>query len=189
MRNVISLAHISLDGFLAGPDGDMDFIAFSDELADHTYPLIDSVDLAVYGRVTYQMMEGHWPTAGDASDADAHTKSHSRWYNGVKKIVASRTLPASKDAKVRVVGDDIVGAVRAEKDVAGGDIMIFGSPSLTRTLAAADLVDEWRLSVHPAIVGDGRSLFPVREKRTQLELRSSKTFATGVIAAHYVTKR
>jgi len=189
MRNIISLAHISLDGFLAGPDGDMDFIAFSDELADHTYPLIDSVDMAVYGRVTYQMMEGYWPTAGDASDADAHTKSHSRWYNGVKKIVASRTLPASKDPKLRVVAEDIVGALRAEKQKAGSDIMIFGSPSLTRTLAAADLVDEWRITVQPVILGDGRSLFPKREKRTQLELRSSKTFSTGVIAAHYVTKR
>jgi dihydrofolate reductase len=189
MRNVISLVHISLDGFLAGPDGDMDFIVFSDELADHTYPLMDSVDMAVYGRVTYQLMEGYWPTAADASDADAHTKSHARWYKGVKKIVASRTLPASKDPKVRVVGDDIVGVLRAEKEKAGSDIMIFGSPSLTRTLAAADLVDEWRLSVHPVIRGEGLALFPRREKRTQLELRTSKTFATGVIAAHYVTKR
>jgi dihydrofolate reductase len=189
MRNIISLAHVSLDGFLAGPDGDMDFIAFNDELADHTYPLIDPVDTAVYGRVTYQMMEGYWPTAGDASDADAHTKSHARWYNGVKKIVASRTLPASKDPKVQVVGEDIVGALRAEKQKAGGDIMIFGSPSLTRTLAAAELVDEWRLTVQPVILGDGRSLFPKREKRAQLELRSSKAFSTGVIAAHYVVKR
>ena len=189
MRNIISLAHISLDGFMAGPGGNMDFVVFNDELADHTYPLIANVDLAIYGRVTYEMMEGYWPTAGDASGADAHTKSHARWYNGVKKIVASRTLAASKNPNVRVVGDDIVGALRAEKQKAGGDIMIFGSPSLTRTLAAADLVDEWRITVHPVILGDGRSLFPKREKRAQLELRSSKTFSTGVIAAHYVTKR
>ena len=61
MRNIISLAHISLDGFMAGPGGDMDFIVFNDELADHTYPLIDNVDLAVYGRVTYGMMEATGP--------------------------------------------------------------------------------------------------------------------------------
>ncbi len=189
MRNVISLAHISLDGFLAGPDGAFDFVVFNDELADHTYPLIGSADLAVYGRVTYQLMEGHWPTAGDAPDADAHTVKHARWYNGVKKIVASRTLPPSVDRNVSVVGEDIAGAVRAAKEKAGGDIMIFGSPSVTRTLAAADLVDEWRLTVQPVILGDGLSLFPKREKRTQLELRTSKAFATGVIAAHYVTKR
>jgi dihydrofolate reductase len=189
MRNVISLAHISLDGFMAGPDGAFDFIVFNDELADHTYPLIGSADLAVYGRVTYQMMEGYWPTAGEAPDANAHTKSHARWYNGVKKIVASRTLPVSKDARVHVVGEDIAGAVRAEKEKEGGDIMIFGSPSVTRTLTAADLVDEWRISVHPVIVGGGLPLFPEREQRTKLELRASKTFSTGVIAAHYVAKR
>jgi len=189
MRNIISLAHISLDGFMAGPGGDMAFIVFNDELADHTYPLIDSVDLAAYGRVTYELMEGYWPTAGDAPDASAHTKQHARWYKDVKKIVASRTLAASKDPNVRVVGDDIVGALRAEKQKAGGDIMIFGSPTLTRALAAAALVDEWRLTLHPVILGGGLPLFAKREERTRLELRSSKTFGTGVIAAHYATKR
>jgi dihydrofolate reductase len=189
MRNIISLAHISLDGFMAGPGGNMDFIVFNDELADHTYPLISSVDLAVYGRVTYELMEGYWPTAGDAPDAGAHTKSHARWYSGVKKIVASRTLAAPKNRNVRVVGDDIVGALRAEKQKEGGEIMIFGSPTLTRALAAADLVDEWRLTLQPVIVGGGLPLFGNREKRARLELRSSKTFGTGVIAVHYVTKR
>jgi dihydrofolate reductase len=189
MRNIISLAHVSLDGFMAGPGGTMDFIVFNAELADHTYPLINSVDLAVYGRITYELMEGYWPTAGDPADADAHTRSHARWYKGVKKIVASRTLAASKTPNVRVVADDIVGALRAEKQKAGGDIMIFGSPTLTRALAAADLVDEWRLTLQPVIVGGGLPLFGKQETRTRLELRSSKTFGTGVIAVHYVTKR
>ena len=189
MRNIVSLAHISLDGFMAGPGGEIDFVVFNDELADHTYPLISSVDLAVYGRVTYEMMEGYWPTAGDRPDASADTKGHARWYGGVKKIVASRTLAASRDPNVRVVGDDIVGALRAEKQKAGGDIMIFGSPTLTRALAAADLVDEWRLSLQPVILGGGLPLFGKREERTRLELRSSKTFGSGVIAVHYVTKR
>jgi dihydrofolate reductase len=188
MRNITSLAHISLDGFMAGPGGAMDFVAFNDELADYTYPLFHSVDLAVYGRVTYEMMEGYWPTAGDAPHAGAHEKNHSRWYSGVSKVVASRTL-AAKRPNVRVVGDDIVGALRAEKQKAGGEIMIFGSPTLTRALAAADLVDEWRLTLQPVIVGDGLRLFGKRELRTRLELRSSKTFGTGVIAVHYVTRR
>ena len=189
MRNIISLAHISLDGFMADRAGRFDFVIFNDELADHTYPLIGSVDLAVYGRVTYEMMESYWPTAGDAADASAHAKSHARWYNGVKKIVASRTLSAPKNPNVRVVGDDIVGALRAEKQNEGGDIMIFASPTLTHALAAADLVDEWRLSLQPVIVGGGLPLFGKRAERTRLELRSSKTFRSGVIAVHYVAKR
>ena len=189
MRNIISLAHISLDGFMADSRGAINFVDFSGELADHTYPLMGSVDLAVYGRVTYEMMEGFWPTAGDRPDLSADTKNHARWYGGVKKLVASRTLAAAKKPNVRVVGDDIVGALRAEKQKAGGDIMIFGSPTLTRALAAADVVDEWRLSLQPVIVGGGLPLFGKREERTRLELRSSKTFGTGVIALHYTTKR
>jgi len=189
MRNIIALAHISLDGFMTAPNGAMDFVVFNQELADHTYPLMHSVDLAVYGRTTYEMMEGYWPTAGDEPDADEHAKKHSRWYKGVKKLVASRTLGASKDATVRVVGDDILGALRAEKQKAGGEIMIFGSPSVTRALAVADLVDEWRLSLQPVILGGGKSLFGEREQRARLELRSTKAFGSGVIAVHYVTKR
>jgi dihydrofolate reductase len=123
MRNIISLAHMSLDGFLAAPGGNMDIIVFNDELADHTYPLIETVDLAVYGRITYELMQGYWPNAADAPDANAHTKSHAGWYKGVKKIVASRTLPVSKDPNVRVIGADIAGALRAEKQNPGGDIM------------------------------------------------------------------
>ena len=189
MRNIISLAHISLDGFMADPAGRFDFVVFNDELADHTYPLMHSVDLAVYGRVTYQMMEGYWPTAADKPELGAGAKGHARWYAGVKKIVASRTLPASTNPNVRIIADDVVGALRAEKQKAGGDIMIFASPTLTRALAAADLVDEWRLSVQPVIVGGGLPLFGRREERTRLELRSSKTFDSGVIAVHYVTRR
>jgi len=189
MRNIISLAHISLDGFMADSRGAINFVDFSGELADHTYPLMGSVDLAVYGRVTYEMMEGFWPTAGDRPDLSADTKNHARWYGGVKKLVASRTLAAAKKPNVRVVGDDIVGALRAEKQKAGGDIMIFGSPTLTRALAAADVVDEWRLSLQPVIVGGGLPLFGKREERTRLELRSSKTFRSGAIALHYATKR
>jgi dihydrofolate reductase len=174
---------------MAGPGRDIDFVAFNDELADHTYPLIANVDLAVYGRVTYELMESYWPTAGAAPDAGAHTKSHARWYKDVKKIVGSHTLSASPQSNVRIVGNDLFTALRAEKQKPGGDIMIFGSPTLTRALAAADLVDEWRLTLQPVILGGGLPLFAKGDKRTPLELRASKTFATGVIAAHYVTKR
>ena len=186
MRNIISLAHISLDGFMAGPDGDMSFISFDNELRDFIYPLMATVDTAVYGRTTYQMMESYWP--GMVNADDQHTRGHAQWYRDVAKIVASRTLTESK-TNVRVVGDDIVGALRSEKQKAGGDLMIFASPTLTHALAAADLVDEWRLTVQPAILGGGLPLFAHVDKPAKLELRSSRSFGSGVIAVHYVTKR
>jgi dihydrofolate reductase len=186
MRNIISLAHISLDGFMAGPGGDMSFIKFNAELQDYVHPLMAPVDTAIYGRITYQMMDSYWP--GQLEAKDQYSREHAHWYRDVKKIVASRTLTESK-RDVRVVGDDIVGALRAEKQKAGGEMMIFASPTLTHALAAADLVDEWRLTIQPVILGGGLPLFAHLEKRANLELRSSKSFSSGVIAAHYVTKR
>src|SRR5262245_61066088 len=100
MRNVIMLAHVSLDGFMAGPGDDMSFVKFDAELADHTYPLIKSVDTAVYGRKTYQLMEGYWPAVADDATAGDHPRTHARWYLDVAKIVASRTLPPSSDPKL-----------------------------------------------------------------------------------------
>ena len=102
---------------------------------------------------------------------------------------ASRTLPPSTDPKVRIVKDDIVEVLAAEKRKTGGDIMIFASPTLVHTLAAHDLIDAWRLNVQPVMLGRGLSLFAHAERRTQLELRSAKTFSSGVIATHYVTRR
>lgn len=188
MRNIISLAHISIDGFMAGPGGDMSFLSMNDEMADHIYPRIGTVDTSVYGRVTYQMMEGYWPSVVGSATATAHEKHHASWYTSVRKLVASRTI-TSQDPTVRVVGDDIVGAVRAEKEKTGGDIMIFASPSLTHTLVAAGLVDQYMLTFQPVIVGAGLRLFEHVETRSRLELRDSKTFRNGVIAAHYVMKR
>jgi dihydrofolate reductase len=186
MRNVILLGHLSLDGFMAAPDGDMSFITMDDELGDHTYPLIDSVTTAVYGRVTYQMMDGYWPTVADDAKAGANERSHARWYTKVEKLVASRTLAPSSDPTVTIVGDDFAGAVAAAKRAPGGDIMIFGSPSIAALLHAHDLIDEWRLTIQPAILGKGRSPFAHGEKPSRLALRSSRAFRSGVIAAHYV---
>jgi dihydrofolate reductase len=187
MRSIIQLAHVSLDGYLAGPGGEMDFITFDREIADHVYPLMRSVDTGIYGRTTYQMMEGYWPSVLDDANASPGEKNHARWYAEVKKIVASRTLPAST-GQVTVAGDDIVSVIAAAKQQPGGDMMIFASPTLSHALSAAGLIDEWRLTWQPVIVGGGLPLFGGKEARSKLELRSSKTFRSGVVATHYVVK-
>src|SRR6478609_1333699 len=188
MRSVIQLAYVSLDGYLAGPNGEMDFITFDDEIAEYVYPLMRSVDTSIYGRTTFEMMEGYWPSVLDAANATDGEKGHARWYAYVKKIVASRTLPA-KTGQVTIAGDDIVSVIAAAKQQPGGDMMIFASPTLSHTLSAAGLIDEWRLTWQPVIVGGGLPLFGGKESRSKLELRSSRVFRSGVIATHHVVKR
>jgi dihydrofolate reductase len=188
MRNVIQLAHVSLDGYLAGPGGEMDFITYDDEIAGYVYPLMRTVDTGIYGRTTYQMMEGYWPSVLDDANATDGEKTHARWYADVKKIVGSRTLPA-QTGHTTIAGDGIVSVIAAAKQQPGGEMMIFASPTLSHALSAAGLIDEWRLTWQPVILGGGLPLFGGKEARRKLELRSSKTFRSGVVATHHVSSR
>lgn len=188
MRSIIQLAHVSLDGYLAGPGGSMDFITFDAEIAAYVYPLMRTCDTAIYGRTTYQMMDGYWPSMLDAADASPGERSHARWYADVKKIVASRTLPA-RTGKVTIAGDDILSVVAAAKEQPGDDMMIFASPTFSHALSEAGLIDEWRLTWQPVILGGGLPLFGGKEPRSKLALRSSHTFTSGVVATHHVAKR
>ena len=185
MRTVIQLAHVSLEGYLAGPGGEMDFITFDPEIAAYIYPLMRTVDTGIYGRTTYQMMEGYWPSMLDNADATPGEKVHARWYADANKIVASRTLPA-RTGNVTIAGDDIVAVIAAAKQQPGGDMMIFASPTLSHALSAAGLIDEWRLTWQPVIIGGGLPLFGGKEARSKLKLRASHTFRSGVVATHHV---
>ena len=92
MRKVILFMHISLDGFVAGPKGEMDWINVDEEIFNYASHRTSHSDMALYGRVTYQMMEGYWPTAGDQPAATKHDIEHSKWYNSVTKVVISRSM-------------------------------------------------------------------------------------------------
>src|ERR1043165_4423197 len=92
MRKIISLMHISLDGFVAGPNGEMNWIKVDEEIFDNVGKRISEGDTALYGRVTYQMMEDYWPTAGDKPTASRHDIEHSKWYSKVHKVVLSKTM-------------------------------------------------------------------------------------------------
>src|SRR5580698_3125948 len=92
MRKLINFMHISLDGFTAGPNGEMNWIKLDNGLFDFVKTMTDEADTALYGRTTYELMEGYWPNAGDAPDASKHDKEHSEWYNRVPKVVASKTI-------------------------------------------------------------------------------------------------
>ena len=89
MRKLIISLHTTLDGFAAGPNGEMDWINVDEEMFEYAARRTNEADTALYGRVTYQMMESYWPTAGDQPNATKHDKQHSSWYNKVTKVVLS----------------------------------------------------------------------------------------------------
>src|SRR5687768_12388085 len=103
MRKLVLFMHASLDGFVAGPNGEMDWINVEDELFEYASAETQLADTALYGRVTYQMMDGYWPTAADQPNASRHDIEHSRWYKSVSKIVISKTLSKNLGPNTQVI--------------------------------------------------------------------------------------
>src|SRR6185295_15314248 len=107
MRKIISFMHISLDGFVAGLNGEMDWIKVDEEIFDYIGKRISETDTALYGRVTYQMMENYWPNAGNEPDASKHDIEHSTWYNKAHKVVISKTMKGASLRNTKIISDNL----------------------------------------------------------------------------------
>lgn len=185
MRNLIFFMHTSLDGFVAGPNGEMNWIKVDEEIFDFVATMTDKADTALYGRVTYDMMQGYWPTAGDQPNASKHDKEHAAWYKKVPKVVLSRTISEKGLENTTVISDQLADNINKIKKQEGKNILIFGSPRASHSLLGEGLVDEFWLFVNPVLLGQGIPLFKNVNEITKLSLVESKTFSCGVIALHY----
>lgn len=189
MRKIVFLVHISLDGFVAGPNGEMDWIHLPQELFDWGNTLTDQADIALYGRITYGMMQAYWPNAGTRANASKHDKEHSAWYNKVTKIVVSKTLKADGLDKTIIIRDNLAKEIEKLKHQPGKNIQIYGSVSVIQELMNADLIDEFYLTVNPILLGKGKPLFNHISKRINFRLVESKTFSQGVALLHYAKEK
>ena len=185
MGKLISFMHVSLDGFVAGPKGEMDWIHVDEEIFDHGAKRITATDYALYGRNTFLMMEGYWPTAASQPDASRHDIEHSSWYAGITKVVLSTTLDGSQHKNTRVIRSDLASAIHKLKLETDKEILVFGSPTATHSLMAADLIDGYWLFVNPVLLGQGIPLFEHSLPRTSLTLVNSHTFPSGVVCLNY----
>lgn len=189
MRKVVAFVHLSLDGFAAGPNGELDWISYDDELEKYAEGVVASVGAAMYGRVTYQMMESYWPTVLTDASASKHDREHARWLEDIPKVVFSRTLKKTDWNNARLIKANLVEEVAKLKKKPGKDLVIFGSPGLTQALLKLDLVDEYRLTVNPVVLGKGMPLFKGIKDSINLKLLESRTFKSGVLGLHYETDR
>lgn len=189
MKKLIFFMHSSLDGFVAGPKGEMDWINIDEEMFDFVATMTDKADTALYGRVTYEMMQNYWPNAGIQPGATKHDKEHSAWYNKVSKIVLSTTLSEKGLENTSVIGSQLADNIDKIKNQDGKNILIFGSPAASHSLIGLGLVDEFWIFVNPVLLGEGIPLFKGVTGTTKLRLTETKTFSCGVIALHYETNR
>ncbi|MEQ8555100.1 MAG: dihydrofolate reductase family protein [Cyclobacteriaceae bacterium] len=188
MRKIISFMHMSLGGFVAGPNGELNWVKIDDELFDHVSKRIGKGDTALYGRVTYQMMEDYWPTAADKPNPTKHDIEHSEWYKNVHKVVMSRTIK-EKAPSTTIIGENLTENLNKIKQQIGPDILLFGSPTATHALMELNLIDGFWLFVNPIILGHGVPLFSGAQDKTSLRLLNTRSFASGVVELDYVVDR
>ncbi|MCD6068283.1 MAG: dihydrofolate reductase [Bacteroidetes bacterium] len=189
MRKIISFMHLSLDGFVAGPKGEMDWIKVDQEIFDHVGKRISEGDTALYGRVTYGMMENYWPTAGDKPEATRHDIEHSKWYNKVHKVVLSKTMKDEGLTNTTIISDKLSDSINELKRSGSKDILLFGSPTATHSLMQLSLIDGYWLFVNPIILGQGIPLFTDIKDKIKLNLVTTRPFTCGVTELNYTVDR
>ena len=185
MGRIIAFMHVSLDGFVAGPNGEMNWIQTPPEMFEFTGQRINRSDTALYGRKTFQMMEGYWPVADQQPNATRHDIEHAHWYRQVRKVVVSKSMGASENASVRVIGGDLSREVEEVKHSTDHEILMFGSPTATHALMAQNLIDGYWLFINPVLLGQGIPLFKDIRTITELRLLDSTKLDSGVVALNY----
>ncbi|WP_295116911.1 dihydrofolate reductase family protein [uncultured Chitinophaga sp.] len=188
MRKLVLFAHISLDGFAGDSNGGLGFLSYDGELQQFADELVKTVGAPLYGKNTYHLMEGYWPTVLNDPNASGHSLAHAKWVQDIPKVVFSTTLTSADWNNTTLIKDNIVDEVNKLKQQPGKDLVIFGSPGLAKSLMKLGLIDEYKLTLHPVILGEGISLFDNNIEMSNLKLLASKTLGSGVVTLHY-TKR
>ncbi len=188
MRKIVLFLHQSLDGYCATVDGGLDWIPYNEHLEKYAEAIVQTVGSPLYGRVTYELMQSYWPALLHDASASKHDKEHAEWYDQAEKIVFSTTL-INEERNTRVISTNVEEEVKKLKEADGKDLVIFGSPTLARSLMEMGLIDEFQFTVSPVILGKGMTFMRSIEKRANLELIRSEQIKGGVVALHYKVLR
>ena len=172
-RKVVYGAAVSLDGYIAGPNGEVDWLNWSDDVAAISQATFEHADTVLMGRKTYE----------------AGVRAGMREFPGQRNVVFSTTLDAAEYPEVEIVREGAAGFVRELKAAPGGDIILMGGGELARTLLAAGLVDEVGVNVQPIILGSGIPLLPELGTRVALELIESRVLSGGCVYCMYAVVR
>jgi dihydrofolate reductase len=179
LRKLVMWNMVTLDGFFEGPErGDLDWFLYDDELQGYLSETQDGAGTLVFGRVTYEMMASYWQAA-EGRTAES--------MNRISKVVFSTSLERAEWNNTRLVRGDVADEVARLKRQSGGEIFVFGSADLSATLIAHNLIDEYRLGVHPVLLGRGTPLFKGSPNRLKLRLLEVRSLASGIVILHYAS--
>jgi dihydrofolate reductase len=182
MPNIILWMGISLDGFIEGPEQDISWHRVDEELHRHMNEELGLLGGFLGGRVTHELMAGYWPNAGTDPSSSAIEVEFARIWLGMPKFVYSRTLQQA-DWNTTIIREVVPEEVRELKAQAGGDLALSGA-DLAAAFMRQGLIDEYRVYVHPVIIGAGKPLFPA-DVTVDLDLVDTHRFGNGVVMLHY----
>jgi dihydrofolate reductase len=183
MRKIVLQMSVSVDGYMEGPDRELDWQLVDDELHSHFNEVLAGMGGFVSGRVTYELMAGFWPTADQDPASTGPMVEFAPIWREMPKIVYSRTLERA-GWHTTVVREVVPEEVRALKAQPGGDLAL-GGADLAATFMRHDLIDVYRLYVHPVAIGRGKPLFPALDRRIGFRLAETRAFGNGVVLLHY----
>lgn len=176
MRKVILSEYVTLDGVMEEPRWTVPY--WTDEIAKYKYDELFSSDALLLGRITYEGFAAAWPSMKDEQGfADR--------MNGLPKHVATTTLTDFTWHNARRIDGDIAAAVTVLKEQDGQNILIYGSATLAQALRQHNLIDEYRLMIHPVVLGGGKRLFQEGGDTSELRLMDTQTFSSGVVVLTY----
>jgi dihydrofolate reductase len=191
MRKVVLFLHASLDGFVEGPNGELDinWVDHDEELDKHAKNILSTVDTVLWGRGTYQGMQQYWTSVSSNLSASQFELEFAKWIDETTKIVFSTTLEKAEWNNSRLVKENIVEEITNLKKQPGKDMIIIGSPRFAHNLMQLGLIDEYKITVTPVILGSGLPLFKGFKDRINLKLIENKTFNSGVIGLVYQSEK
>ena len=187
MRNIIVSMRVTVDGFIAGPNGEMDWMEeFIDEsLANYESELQKTVDVTLFGRVTYQGFASFWPQVARDPASPKGLVEYAQQLHAMRNRVFSKTLSRAEWNNAALVKEIVPEEIIKMKQEPGRDMVIYGSASIVQTLTNLGLIDRYQLLVFPIVLGSGKPLFQDILHKVKLSLVSAKTYPSGVVELFY----
>ncbi len=181
MRKLFVFNLVSLDGYFEGPKRDIGWHNVDAEFNEYAVEMLNSVDMLLFGRVTYELMASYWPTL----DVMKNDPIVAERMNNLPKIVFSKTLDKVEWKNTRLVKDNIEEEIKNIKKEPGKDIALLGSGSMMSQFEQRGLIDEYRIMVNPIVLGSGNPLFKGIKDRLKLKLTKTRTFQNGNVLLYY----
>lgn len=172
---------LTLNGYYKGSNEDISWHKHGAEESEYAAEGAKSESTLLFGRITYEMMAGFWPTPMAKEQAPVVAEG----MNKAEKIVFSRTLKKAEWNNTRIVSDNIFEEIKRLKQVAGKDMTILGSGSMVTQFAEKGLIDDYQFMVDPVVIGSGTPLFKDIGRKLDLKLTNARTFKSGVVLLSY----